>query len=375
MARVKIFGAGSIGNHLAQASRRHGWDVTIVDLDPKALERTKNETYPKRYGAWDPDIKLFTPDAAPKGGYDVIFIGTPPHVRLDVATAVLKEESPKVLQLEKPLCGPLNFPHHYEKFMDFCDELKYSGAQAVVGYEYVLGEGAQKAARFINNPAFGEVQTLEVAFRENWRGIFDAHPWLSGPADSYLGYWMKGGGASGEHSHAIHFWQYFANLLDLGHVWKVSGAMQMVNDGKVDYDSVCYLNVETDAGFVGRIVQDVVTDPPRMSMRIQRERASVEWARYAVPGKGTIIELNYGLKDDKGVWNFTQELLSLKRPDDFYPEICHIADILDGGIKSENSSIGFHTGARTIAVVTAAHIGRIEDCIAFVDEDISDNMV
>ena len=39
--KVKIYGAGSIGNHLAQASRRMGWDVDMCDTDPKALERTK----------------------------------------------------------------------------------------------------------------------------------------------------------------------------------------------------------------------------------------------------------------------------------------------------------------------------------------------
>ena len=43
---VKIFGAGSIGNHLAHASRKIGWDVSICDLDPEALKRTRNEIYP-----------------------------------------------------------------------------------------------------------------------------------------------------------------------------------------------------------------------------------------------------------------------------------------------------------------------------------------
>ena len=47
MYKVKICGAGSIGNHLANASRALGWSVDIVDVDPGALERTKNEIYPK----------------------------------------------------------------------------------------------------------------------------------------------------------------------------------------------------------------------------------------------------------------------------------------------------------------------------------------
>ena len=41
--KVKVHGAGSIGNHLAQASRRMGWEVDICDIDSKALYRTKEE--------------------------------------------------------------------------------------------------------------------------------------------------------------------------------------------------------------------------------------------------------------------------------------------------------------------------------------------
>ena len=41
MTRVKVIGAGSIGNHLSNASRRLGWQVDLVDNDPKALERTR----------------------------------------------------------------------------------------------------------------------------------------------------------------------------------------------------------------------------------------------------------------------------------------------------------------------------------------------
>ncbi len=46
MYNVKILGAGSIGNHLANASRRLGWQVTLCDMDPAALQRTKEDIYP-----------------------------------------------------------------------------------------------------------------------------------------------------------------------------------------------------------------------------------------------------------------------------------------------------------------------------------------
>ena len=57
--KVKILGAGSIGNHLAHASRKMGWCVDIYDIDANALVRTKEEIYPGRYGEWDKTINLY----------------------------------------------------------------------------------------------------------------------------------------------------------------------------------------------------------------------------------------------------------------------------------------------------------------------------
>ena len=68
------------------------------------------------------------------------------------------------------------------------------------------------------------VETIDVEFREHWGGIFAAHPWLEGPQDSYLGFWDRGGGASGEHSHAINLWQFFASQLGKGRIIEVSAA-------------------------------------------------------------------------------------------------------------------------------------------------------
>ena len=40
---VKIYGAGSIGNHMANAARFLGAGVDVIDVDPLALERMKND--------------------------------------------------------------------------------------------------------------------------------------------------------------------------------------------------------------------------------------------------------------------------------------------------------------------------------------------
>ena len=58
MSKILIFGAGSIGNHMAYASRQLKHDVSITDINPLALKRMKNIIYPKRYKRWDKLIKL-----------------------------------------------------------------------------------------------------------------------------------------------------------------------------------------------------------------------------------------------------------------------------------------------------------------------------
>jgi 3-hydroxyacyl-CoA dehydrogenase len=51
--RVLIFGAGSIGNHMANACTKQGLDVFVTDINKKALHMMKKEIFPKRYGAWN----------------------------------------------------------------------------------------------------------------------------------------------------------------------------------------------------------------------------------------------------------------------------------------------------------------------------------
>ena len=162
----------------------------MVDADPKALERMKNDIYPKRYGAWDDSIKLFTPDKEPKGGFDIIMLGTPPDVRMKLALEALKE-NPKLLHLEKPLCAP-----DLKGVDEFRAELrKHPETIVVVGYDNAVGQALEEFAKMLRDKVVGNILTLDVEFREHWRGIFGAHPWLAGPWETYLGYWKRGGGA------------------------------------------------------------------------------------------------------------------------------------------------------------------------------------
>jgi len=223
MQKVTIVGAGSIGNHLANACRSHNWAVTLVDSDPAALERTKSSIYPGRYGAWDEQIRLGPPTDNNFADADAVFIGTPPDTHLPIALRILKNASPRLLLIEKPLCGP---------GLELCDEffrkVQQGSTKVVVGYNHSVARCTLAVEEALRSGNLGPVLSISSRTREHWGGIFKAHPWLTGPSDTYLGFYRRGGGALGEHSHALHIWQHFAHVAGAGRVKEVSATLDLV---------------------------------------------------------------------------------------------------------------------------------------------------
>ena len=95
MKKILIFGAGSIGNHMTNASLKLGCDVYITDKASKALSRMKKTIFKKRYGYWNKNIKIikFKNVSKLKNLFDLIIIGTPPGSHLDLLNFCKKCES------------------------------------------------------------------------------------------------------------------------------------------------------------------------------------------------------------------------------------------------------------------------------------------
>ncbi len=344
--KVKIYGAGSIGNHLAHACRNKGWDVLMCDIDPDALERTQNDIYPARYGQWDEAIRLVTLETLPDEGFDVVIIGTPPDSHLRIAKENLQSNPPKALLIEKPACTPA-----LEGAQEVVAMAKAAGTFACVGYNHVLTENTRRAENVLRERKIGDPITISVKFREHWGGIFNAHPWLAGPHDTYLGFWERGGGACGEHSHAINLWQYLAHLCGMGRIVEVSATLDMVaEDTGANYDRVCLIQVRTEHGFIGDIAQDVVTEPAQKMGRIQGSQGFLEWYCNFAGGQDALI-----YSDGKN--SPRKEIIAKTRPDDFKGEIDHIEQILQGKVP-ENSPIALERGLDTMLVAAAAHLSN-----------------
>ena len=182
---------------------------------------------------------------------------------------------------------------------------------------------------------------------------------MDGPADTYLGYWEKGGGACGEHSHAINLWQSFAQQSDIGRIVEVSANMEYVKDGVVNYDSICLLQFRTEKGVIGRVVQDVVTQPTRKWARAQCSDGYVEWHCGNKPGTDTVIVCS-----NDGEKSTTE--ITKTRPDDFFQEMQHIDVALKKGT-SEDSPISLERGLDTMLVISAAHMSEQNNCPVTID--------
>lgn len=341
MFNVKVLGAGSIGNHMSHAARSLGWSVTLCDNDRAALRRTRDSIYPARYGTWDPGIRLCETKDAPKAGYDLIIVGTPPDTHMPLAFEAL-DESPKALLVEKPLCTP-----DLARAQELLDRAHVTGVKAFVGYDHVVGKAAQEAGRTLSTRALGEALTIDVEFREHWGGIFGAHPWLAGPWDSYLGYTRRGGGASGEHSHAVNLWQHFAHAAGAGRIREVSAVLDVVCDGRVDYDRICMANLRTESGLVGRVVQDVITRPPRKWGRIQSSAGSIEWHCGFAPDCDAVI---------RRIETGEPETLRFAktRPQDFIQELSYIHNAVQADTAATDLSL--ERGLDTMLVIAAIHL-------------------
>jgi len=340
--RVKIFGAGSIGNHLAHACRKLDWRVTICDLDAAALERTRTEIYPSRYGAWDDGITLAEVGRVADDPFDVVIVGTPPDTHMAIALGQLEKHAPKVMMVEKPLCPP--DMHH-------CTELaakaEAAGTFVGVGYNHTLTKNTRIAEAWLREHSIGEVVTIRSKTREHWQGIFGAHPWLSGPQDTYLGYTDRGGGAVGEHSHAINIWQHFSHLTGNGRIVEVTAVLDMVEKDGAKYDRIAQLSVRTQTGLVGTIVQDVITEPAKKWLRVQGSEGFVEW------------EVNCDASHDAvrtrlAGGDIEETLIAKKRPDDFQAEIEHIEQLLDDPAARTSSPVSLERGLDTMLVIAAA---------------------
>jgi predicted dehydrogenase len=339
MYKVRIIGAGSIGNHLANGFVNNGFYVEITDKDSAALYRTMNEIYPARYGSWDDRIVIVQSSETGFFETDVLVIGTPPDTHIEVVIQQLKRCSPSIVLIEKPISSP-----DMENFEELAKICQIKKIRILVGYNHRLTENTMIASRLITEGKLGEVFSITSQTRESWNGILKAHPWLDGPEDSYLAWIEKGGGALYEHSHALNLLQYFMSLCNTGSIVSVLAAIDIVSNSNMHYDRFSFLSLANDKGEIFHVIQDVVSIPPLKELKISGSLGALIWRTSSTTDEVLLYNAEGSL---------TEEYKLIKtRADDFRPEVLHIRDLLDGLVLV--SPIDFKFAIDTMEVISAA---------------------
>jgi len=339
MTTVKVIGAGSIGNHLAHGCRSEGWDVTIVDLNPEALERTRDTIYPSRYGVWDEAITLATPDEVTGKVFDIVIVGTPPATHLAVATAELRNTPPQLLLIEKPLAHP-----DAEAISAFVELAENSPTRVLVGYNQRHKPNTLKFLEVARDPALGTLTGLSSQMLESWDGILTAHFWMANEKDSYLAFTEQGGGALLEHSHALNLFLFFANELGQGPAVQVEATVDWVDHESGRYDRESTLSITLNSGLIGEVKQDLHTWPAIKEAEATFEHGALVWT---MGGDSDSVTYKNSSGQIVEKWNFPKT-----RPDDFKGEIGHLSELLSS--PTLTSTLDLSHGLQVMEVALAA---------------------
>ncbi len=313
--KARVFGAGSIGNHITYALKSIKYDVEVVDVDDAALLRMKSQIYPSRYKKWDESINLLSKPS--KDFVDLEIIGTPPDTHAEILLEGIKANRARAWLVEKPFTYP-----DIKHINDLKNHLKGFEDRVYVGYNHSVAPAFLDLLKELKNKK--NITKIYCNWLEHWGGIFKAHPWLSGPEDSYLGFSKRGGGSLMEHSHGFHMLLIVMNQLDL----KINKTNFCINqDLSNTYDK--YVNIvftleNGSENLIATYTTDVLTKDvsKKIVVETDKELFSVEFG--ANNGSCDVFQKKTENQDSYKIYKKT-------RPDDFKYEVAVLDDILNGG--------------------------------------------
>ena len=264
MKKVLIFGAGSIGNHLANASRKCNLDVSVVDISFKALKRMKKIIYPSRYKKWDPNIKIlnYKDIFMSNENFHLVIVGTPPETHLELLSKIRNKLNYKKILIEKPLT---TFNRNNTNLIR-----KIKEQNIYVGYNHSVSKSFLYFCNLIKKKIkTNEITCLEINWREGWTGILNAHFWLKNEFSSYLGDIKRGGGSLHEHSHGLHLIICLEKILNfkLPQKFNLNISYKKNKNQRIYYDKFANINWSVN-NFLVNYTTDLISEPAEKSIKI-----------------------------------------------------------------------------------------------------------
>ncbi len=318
MKKILIFGAGSIGNHLANASRECNLDVSIVDISPEALKRMKNVVYPSRYKKWDQKIKIFDYKEIFKSNinYHLIIVGTPPETHLELLNKIRNNLNYQKILVEKPFTI---FNQSKNKLIKYTKE-----KNIYVGYNHSVSKSFLYFSNLIKRKIkTNEISCIEINWREGWTGILNAHFWLKNEFSSYLGDIKKGGGSLHEHSHGLHLIICLEKIFSfkLPNKFNINISYKKNEKKKVYYDNFVNINWKVN-NFLINYTTDLISEPADKSIRIYTKNKIYSLV-FNYQKKSDKVEIQ-----DKIVSTKNKNIIfKKKRSTDFINEIKHLTNM------------------------------------------------
>lgn len=327
MSKILIFGAGSIGNHMAYASRKLKYNVSITDINPLALKRMKNIIYPTRYKNWDKSIKLldFRRVFNQSNRYDLIIIGTPPHTHVELFNKIKKNLDFKNILIEKPLSIPSK-----NKFSSLD---QYKNFKVYIGYNHSISKSFNYFLNIIKKIKKKNIKEINIKWCEDWSGIMNAHFWMKSEKDSYLSNFKQGGGSLQEHSHGMHLAKVISDNLKLNLFNKLSCVM--FRDKTGNYDVSTYVSSFID-GILFSYHTNLISFPAQKNIIVKCNNSKYEWYCNYKKNMDKIIITN--LKTNKII----NKIFKKTRSSEFENELKYILNC--SSYKYKNSPINIIKG-------------------------------
>lgn len=305
--KILIFGAGSIGNHFANASLKKNYEVFVTDIDNSALKRMKEKIFPLRYKKWNNKIHLIDYKHIFKSSlyFNFIVVGTPPETHLSLANKIFKSIKFEKILIEKPLCS---FNQNFTDFQIINKNNIYCG------YNHSVSKSILYFLKLIKNNK-KKLNFLSVSWNEGWDGILKAHFWLKSEYDSYLGNFKRGGGALQEHSHGLHLTILIIELFSKLEKFKITKIINFNKKSKLSYDNYALIDF-----FSKRIRSvyntDLISNKSNKNAVIIGDNLKIQWIH------------NYKKSFDAVIYNSGNKkitkLFKKNRADEFITELSHI---------------------------------------------------
>ncbi|OUX64068.1 MAG: hypothetical protein CBE41_04170 [Gammaproteobacteria bacterium TMED281] len=287
--KLIIFGAGSIGNHYANAAKKLGLDVEVFDTSEAALLRMKKQIYPERYGKWDDSIKLLNYKPELFSENDLVLIGTPPEHRIRILEENLRKGAKNFL-IEKPFSTPGSIA------LDLFKKEIAEGVNFFSGYNHTNSKVYDSFIKDIKKSNLGPLKNCHVNWRESWDGILKAHFWMNSIYESYLGYSERGGGAMSEHSHGINLG--ISIIEEFDEITTLKDVNFEYDSDKKNYDKYFNSKIEAKNSFL-IVTQDTISKPTRKEadLNFKNGKAKIIFGsdsdKYFVESPAVKIEENF----------------------------------------------------------------------------------